>query len=173
MQKLTAQNLEYHGASQDLKAEPSVDSTELSSVVSNKDKMPARSTANNRDVGAWNSYAKANSKRVTEYTGFDSAGVAHHRVRSPSTVASDDYKSSKAPGGSKFARVKVCNALELPHLMPMKSDLCIQSSQGGRVFAKPIRSPTPPLLPVITRDVVGRQVDYSESSSDDEWGVIH
>ena len=172
MQKLTAQNLEYHGGSQDLKAEPSVGSTELSSAVSNKDKMPARSTANNRDVSAWNNYAKANSKRVTEYTGFDSAGVAHHLVRSPSTVASDDYKPSKAPRASKFAKVKVCDAPELPHLMPMKSDLCIQRSEGGRGFAKPLRSPTPP-PPFVTRDVVGRQVDYSESSSDDEWGVIH
>lgn len=172
MQKLTAQNLEYHGGSQDLKAEPSVDNTELSSVVSNKDKMPARSTAKNPDVSAWNNYAKANSKRVTEYTGFDSAGVAHHRVHPPSTVASDDYTSSRAPRASRFAKVKVRNALELPHALPLKSDRCIQSSEGGRAFAKPPRSPTPP-PPVITRAVVGRQVEYSDSESDDEWGVIH
>lgn len=129
MQRLTTQNLEYHGGSEGPKADPSVDETEQSSVttsvVGNKDKMPARSTANNPDINAWNTYAKANSKRPTEFTGYDSAGVAHRQVRAPSTIASDDYRSGRAPRGSGFAKVKVCIALELPYHMPMRPDSCI------------------------------------------------
>lgn len=172
MQKLTAKNLEYHGGSQNPNAEPSVDDTELSSVVSNKNKTPARSTANNPNVSGWDNYAKANSKHFTEYTGYDSTGVAHQRVRPPSTVDSEEYRSSRASGFSKFGKNKVCNALEFPRPPPMNPDLCIQGSGNARAFAKPRRSPTPPPLPVITRAVVGRQVEYSDNSSDDEWGVI-
>lgn len=118
MQMLTAQNLEYHASSDHPKTEASVGETEISSVVSNKDKMPARSTAGN--TTAWNTYAKANSKRATEFTGYDSAGVAHRQVRAPSTVASDDYRSPRAPWDMKYGKGKVCNALQVSHHKPVR-----------------------------------------------------
>lgn len=111
MARLTSRNLEHHGGSEYGKADAGVEDTEISSVVSNKEKTPSRSTANNPDVSNWNSYAKANSRRPTEYTAYDSAGVAHRQVRAPSTVASDDYASSRVPRSSKFAKVKVCHTL--------------------------------------------------------------
>lgn len=120
MQMLTTQNLEYHAGSEHARAEPSVEDTELSSVVSSKDKMPAYDTAST-NVSAWNTYAKANSKRPTEFTAYDPSGVAHRQVRAPSTVASDDYRS-RAPRASKFAKVKVRNAGELPHHKRLESD---------------------------------------------------
>lgn len=120
MQMLTAQNLEYHAGSEHPRAQPSVEDTEISSVASNKDKMPAHDTAST-NVSAWNTYAKANSKRPTEFTGYDPSGVAHRQIRAPSTVASDDYRS-RAPRASKFAKVKVRNTGELPHHQPLKSD---------------------------------------------------
>ncbi|MCJ1465331.1 hypothetical protein MMC07_003949 [Pseudocyphellaria aurata] len=123
MQMLTAQNLEYHAGSDHPKTEASVGETKISSVVSNKDKMPARSTPGT--TNAWNTYAQANSKRATEFTGYDSAGVAHRRVRAPSTVASDDYRSARAPWDSKYGKAKVCNALQVSHHKPVKSHPCI------------------------------------------------
>ncbi|MCJ1270565.1 hypothetical protein MMC22_010462 [Lobaria immixta] len=153
MARLTSRNLEHHGGSEHGKADAGVEDTEISSVVSNKEKTPSHSTANNPDVSNWNSYAKANSRRPTEYTAYDSAGVAHRQVRAPSTVASDDYASSRVPRSSKFAKVK--------------------STEGGRGFAKPPRAATPPPLePDTSRAATGRQVEYSDSESDDEWGVI-
>ena len=85
--------------------------------------MPARGMANHPDEGSWNNYAKASSKGPTEFIGYDPAGVAHRQVLAPSTVASDDYASG-APRSSKFAKVKVCNALELPYIS-MKADPCM------------------------------------------------
>lgn len=108
MARLTSKNLEHHGGSEYGKADAGVEDTEISSVVSSKEKMPARSTANNPDISNWNSYAKANSRRPTEYTAYDSAGVPHRQTRAPSTVASDDYAPSRVPRSSKFAKVRVC-----------------------------------------------------------------
>lgn len=113
MQMLTAQNLEHHDGSEHANPDASVVDTEQSSVVSNKDKMPALSGVDT-NVSAWNNYAKANSKRPTEFTGYDPSGVAHRQFRSPSTVASDDYRSSRVPRASKFAKVKVCDARNSP-----------------------------------------------------------
>lgn len=111
---LTAKNLENHdGSEHAANPEASVVDTEQSSVVSNKDKMPALSGVNT-NVSAWNNYAKANSKRPTEFTGYDPSGVAHRQIRPPSTVASEDYRSSRVPRAPKFAKDKVCDARNSP-----------------------------------------------------------
>ena len=101
------------------KASASEPDTEQLSIVG-KEKGPARASENNPYVNRWN-YAKANSKRPTEFTAYDSTGTAHQRVRAPSTAASDEWGSVRTPRSSNFAKVKVCDRDSLP-FFPMLSE---------------------------------------------------
>lgn len=76
--------------------------------------ISAQDTGEILDGSVWRKWSEKNGqnardgKPATEYTGWDSHGNAHQRIRAPSTALSDDYGTARTPAGSsKFARIKV------------------------------------------------------------------
>ena len=116
MQRLTTQNLENMGGSQGPKPTESVAYTGAYSVASTKEKMPARGVENSPAVNNWTTYARANSKRPTEYTAYDAAGAAHRQVRVPSTTASGDYGSFREPRDTNAGKGKASITLVLQNI---------------------------------------------------------
>lgn len=127
MQRLTTQNLEHIGGSEGPKRIESEAYSGASSVASTRDRMPAYSTENNPAVKNWATYARANSKRPTEYTGYDAAGDAHRQFRAPSTTASVDDGSSRAPRDSNAGRGKASDTFVLHHVRGGSNVGCLAS----------------------------------------------
>ncbi|KAL8650478.1 MAG: hypothetical protein Q9210_003800 [Variospora velana] len=111
------------------------------------------------NASAWQNFAGGSrGKQGKEFTGYDNEGGAHHQIRNPSTVASEESLEIVTDGFRGRSGVS-------------------QAKGGNSRFAKAPRGPSPSLpkdsmVEKLKAARMGHTVSYSddEDESDDEWG---